>query len=93
MKPIFRIVLFAFTVVVLAGCSAEQPPAAAANPAGGLTPGQEAQAKTLGITTANDVKQNPGMYTGDINYAKSGVQDEQKRVEAENAAVKAMSPH
>jgi hypothetical protein len=89
-----RIVLALAAAAALIGCSAEPVPASTRAP-GSLSPGQEASARTLGIETPNSVKQAPGMYTGDINLAKDGVAGEQKRIEAENAAVRAMSgaPH
>ena len=93
MKPFFRTALLAVCLVVGYGCSSSEQPAPIANASGTLTPGQEAGAKNLGIATANQVKENPGMYTGDVNLAKSAVEGQQKRIDAENAAVKAMTPN
>ena len=91
-KPNLRFALLAVGVLSMIGCSAEKAPVPAP---GALSPGQEASARTMGIATPNGVANNPTAYTGDINYARSGVEAEQKRAEAESAAVKAMSggPH
>ncbi|AIE85935.1 hypothetical protein [Fimbriimonas ginsengisoli] len=89
MKPISRLALPALALATLTGCSAGQEPGS--SPAGSLTPGQEASAKTLGIATPDSVRKDSGSYATQTNSAQAEVDAQQKRVEAENAAVKELS--
>lgn len=87
--------LLGVSFAAVAGCSGGQESAAAAPQSGGLTPEQDAGAKTLGIATPNGVKQDAGGYTSSVNFAKSIVSTQRTREARESATVDAMSgkPH